>query len=170
VILGDALAAGWPEPDLAAATGLTTLNLGLPGDRVQTTRWRLAALGPIAIRPRLAILMVGTNSFADGDDPGTITAGLRALLETLRAAWGPPVVALSDVPWREPPPRRGEADRLALNAALAALARAQGLLLLDCDAALGPDPATGLAPDRLHLNPHGYASLSVALAGLVRGG
>ncbi|AWN46197.1 GDSL family lipase [Methylobacterium terrae] len=170
VALGDSLVAGWPESDLTAATGLAALNLGLPGDRVQTTRWRLSAMAAFALRPRLALLMVATNSFADRDDCETITAGLAALVAELRAAWTPPAIVLATVPWREAPPGRREADRLALNAALGALARAESLLLLDCDAALGPDPATGLEPDRLHLNPHGYAALSGALAGALRGG
>ncbi|MFH6783237.1 MULTISPECIES: SGNH/GDSL hydrolase family protein [Methylobacterium] len=170
VALGDSLVAGWHETDLSAATGLVALNLGLPGDRVQTTRWRLAAMAAFAIRPRLALLMVGTNSFADGDAPGTIAAGLDALVTELRAAWAPPVILLATVPWRESPPGRSEADRLALNAAIADLARARALRLLDGDAALGPDPTPGLDADRLHLNAHGYAALSGALADLVRGG
>ncbi|WP_244539402.1 GDSL-type esterase/lipase family protein [Methylobacterium sp. 174MFSha1.1] len=170
VILGDSLAAGWPEPDLDAATGRSTLNLGLPGDRVQTTRWRLAAMAAFALRPRLAILMVGTNSFADGDDPETIVAGLAALLASLRAAWAPGWIVLATVPWRESPPGRSEADRLALNAAIADLAHRESLLLLDGDAALGPDPATGLDADRLHLNARGYAALGIALGSLLRQG
>ncbi|OAS23282.1 hypothetical protein A5481_16550 [Methylobacterium platani] len=173
VALGDSLVAGWPEADLGRATGLPALNLGLPGDRVQTTRWRLAAMAAFAPRPRLALVMVGTNSFADGDGPETIVAGLAALVAELRAAWAPPVVVLATVPWRGAPPGRSEADRLALNAALAALAALAGardLRLLDCDAALGPDPTPGLDADRLHLNAHGYAALSGALAARLQGG
>ncbi len=170
VILGDSLAAGWPGPDLDRATGLSTLNLGLPGDRVQTTRWRLAAMAAFAIRPRLAIVMVGTNSFADGDSPRTVTAGLGALVALLRAAWAPPVIVLATVPWRESPSGRSEADRLALNAAIHELARTESLALLACDAALGPDPAPGLEPDRLHLTASGYAALGAALASLPRPG
>lgn len=170
VILGDSLAAAWPGPDLDRATGLPTLNLGLPGDRVQTTRWRLAAMAAVPIRPRLAIVMVGTNSFADGDSPQTITAGLGALLALLRSAWAPPSIVLATVPWRESPPWRSEADRFALNAAIGELARIESLPLLDSDAALGPDPAPGLEHDRLHLNVRGYAALSTALASLLRPG
>ncbi|PIK70691.1 GDSL family lipase [Methylobacterium frigidaeris] len=170
VILGDSLAAGWPEPDLTAATGLPTLNLGLPGDRVQITRWRLTAMAAFAVRPRLALLMVGTNSFADGDGPETIVAGLAALVAALRAVWTPPVIVLATVPWRESLPQRSEADRLALNAAIGDLVRIETLALLDCDAALGPDPATGLEADRLHLNARGYAALSAALGSLLRTG
>ncbi|UHC15292.1 GDSL-type esterase/lipase family protein [Methylobacterium currus] len=170
VILGDSLAAGWPEPDLTAATGLPILNLGLPGDRVQTTRWRLAAMAAFALRPRLAVLMVGTNSFADGDAPGTIVAGLAALVAALRAAWAPQRIVLATVPWRESPPGRSEADRLALNAAIGGLARNEALLLLDGDAAFRPEPTHGLEADRLHLNARGYAALSAALASLLRTG
>ncbi|TGE00140.1 SGNH/GDSL hydrolase family protein [Methylobacterium nonmethylotrophicum] len=170
VILGDSLAAGWPGPDLDRATGVPTLNLGLPGDRVQTTRWRLAAMAAFAIRPRLAVAMVGTNSFAEGDDPDTVSTGLAALVAAMRAAWAPSVVVLATVPWRAPPPGRGEADRLALNDAIGALAGRDALRLLDCDAALSPDPAAGLEPDRLHLNASGYAALSTALAALLRDG
>jgi lysophospholipase L1-like esterase len=170
VILGDSLAAGWPGPDLDRAAGLPTLNLGVPGDRVQTTRWRLAAMASFVVRPCLAILMVGTNSFADGDDAETITAGLAALLASLRAAWAPPTIVLATLPWRASPPGRNEADRLHLNAVIADLARAEALLLLDCDAALGPDPAPGLDADRLHLNARGYAAISAALGSLLRTG
>ncbi len=170
VILGDSLAAGWPAPDLDRAAGLPTLNLGLPGDRVQTTRWRLAAMAAFAIRPRRAIVMVGTNSFAEGDPPATIVAGLDALVALLRAAWAPPVIVLATVPWRETPPGRSEADRLALNAAIGDWVRIAPLPLLACDAALGPDPAPGLEADRLHLNACGYAALGAALASLLRSG
>lgn len=170
VLLGDSLAAGWPEPALSRATGLPACNLGLPGDRVQTTRWRLAAMATIAVRPRLAVVMVGTNSFADGDAPEAIVAGLAALVALLRTAWAPPVIVLATVPWRAPPPGRCEADRLALNAAIGAWAGNEALPLLDGEAALHPEPATRLEADRLHLNARGYAALSAALASLLRTG
>ncbi len=170
VILGDSLAAGWPETDLTAATGLPALNLGQPGDRVQTTRWRLAAMSAFALEVRLAILMVGTNSFADGDAPETIVAGLAALVTALRAAWAPQRIVLATVPWRESPPGRSEADRLALNAVIRGFARSEALLLLDGDAAFGPDPTHGLEADRLHLNARGYDALGAALAFLLRTG
>ncbi len=125
-------------------------------------------MAAFAIRPRLAVVMVGTNSFADGVSPEAIVAGLGALVVLLRAAWAPPLIVLATVPWREPPFGRSEADRLALNAAIGELARIDALTLLACDAALGPDPATSLEADRLHLNPRGYAALGAALASLVR--
>ena len=114
--------------------------------------------------------MVGTNSFADGDPPETIVAGLGALVSLLRSAWAPPVIVLATLPWRARPSGRSEADRLALNAAIGELARIETLPLLACDAALGPDPAPGLEPDRLHLNARGYAALGAALASLLRPG
>ncbi|ACL56555.1 GDSL-type esterase/lipase family protein [Methylobacterium nodulans] len=168
VLLGDSLAAGWPAAQLPAGS----FNFGLPGDRIQTTRWRLRAVDLRALCPRAAILWVGTNNFGDGDPVAEILAGLDALAGELRGLWRGAGIVLITLPWRAPVAARPAGDRPALNRGIAALARARGAALLDAEAALGGEAqaARHLAADRLHVTAEGYARLGAALARLLAAG
>ncbi|MGY2046719.1 SGNH/GDSL hydrolase family protein [Methylobacterium sp. JK268] len=163
VLLGDSLAAGWPARLLPPGS----FNFGLPGDRVQTTRWRLRAVDLRGLAPRAALLLVGTNNLADGDAAAAIAAGLAALAGELRGVWPGASPILATIPWRDAPAREGERRRF--NLCLTDLARREGLACLDADALLGGEAGAPLhlAADRLHLSEGGYAALAPALAGLL---
>ena len=76
VVLGDSLAASWPADLLsAAAPGRRIWNFGLPGDRLQNTLWRLAAIDTSHLRPALCLLLLGTNNLGDGDPPARSPQG-----------------------------------------------------------------------------------------------
>ncbi|WP_018262690.1 GDSL-type esterase/lipase family protein [Methylobacterium sp. WSM2598] len=163
VLLGDSQAAGWPE----AALPPRSFNFGLPGDRVETTRWRLRAVDLSGLRPRRALLWVGTNNLADGDPVAEIVAGLGLLAAELLALWPGARPILVTLPWRAPRAGRPDADRRALNRGIAGLARGCGADLLDAAALLGgeAEAAHTLAADRLHVAPEGYRRLGARLVG-----
>ncbi|WP_407529844.1 GDSL-type esterase/lipase family protein [Methylobacterium oryzisoli] len=165
VLVGDSLAAGWPSGHLPAGA----FNFGLPGDRIQTTRWRLRAVPLGHLRPRTALLWLGTNNLRDGDPVAEILAGLAALGQDLRRLWPEAALVHVTVPWRAPVLGRAAGDRAALNAGLAALADGG---LLDADALLGTEvrAARHLMADRLHLNAAGYAVMGGALVELLSPG
>ncbi|MFE1598795.1 GDSL-type esterase/lipase family protein [Methylobacterium sp. ID0610] len=166
VLLGDSLAAGWPAARLPAAS----FNFGLPGDRIETTRWRLRRVDLAALHPRAALLWVGTNNLGDGDPVAAILAGLAALAEELHGLWPGATLVMATLPWRAPLPGRPVADRNAVNHGIAGLAR-EGRLL-DAAGLLGGEAgaARALLADRLHVSEAGYARLGSALAGLLGDG
>ena len=171
VLLGDSLAAGWPSDLLAAVLpGASVLNLGLPGDRVQNTRWRLHRLAAGHLRPRHLLVLLGINNLADQDPPDCIAKGLAALIESARVLWENPAVILVTVPRRGPSPGSGESERVRLNARLASdLAETRSVRLLDADRALAAEQGEGASreSDGIHLSRHGYKLLSDALGAII---
>jgi lysophospholipase L1-like esterase len=171
VVLGDSLAAAWPSADLLAARpGSVPFNFGLPGDRIQHTLWRLDAVATGHLRPRVVLVVLGTNNLGDGDAPASIVAGWRAVLGRVGALWSPPMVVGVGLPWRRPETGTGEGDRRAANSGLAGLLAETGGAWLDPDPVLGGDAATTgetVSSDGLHLTPVAYRRLSAALATLL---
>ncbi|NNM74956.1 GDSL-type esterase/lipase family protein [Enterovirga aerilata] len=167
ILLGDSLAAAWPSHLQGEAfPGRRVLNLGLPGDRIQNTLWRLRGGETAHLRPRELVLLLGTNNLGDGDPPDAIAAGLAAVLRRALSLWTGARPLVVTVPRRGEPPGFREADRLALNAALAAgLAGLAEAAIVDADAALAAtrDEEPSLMPDRLHISREGYVRLSRAM-------
>jgi lysophospholipase L1-like esterase len=171
ILFGDSLAAGWP-PDLygQAFPNRRVFNFGLPGDRVQTSAWRLENLSVGHLRPRELLVLLGTNNLGDGDPPDAVAAALAALVGRAAALWGEPATIVATIPRRGELPGFREADRGVLNATLArALSRVPRARILDSDMALaaGPGEAPSLLADHLHLSEAGYGRLSAALAALL---
>ena len=167
VLLGASLAAGWlPALYPEAFPDRRIFNFGLPGDRTQNTLWRLEAVPVGHLRPRELVLLLGTNNLGDGDLPEAIAYGILEVLRRARTLWGEPRSVLVTVPRRGETPGFREADRLALNAALARdLMAFPDAVLLASDAVLETKPGEppSLDPDLLHLSQAGYARLSVAV-------
>lgn len=167
IILGDSLAAGWPLSLLeeAAPQGTRIFNFGLPGERIQNTLWRLHEIDTSHLRPRIVVVLLGTNNLGDGDAAATILAGLSTLVVLMRTLWGNPRIILISIPWRgSPKPGLREADRLWINRSLCGL---YGVGFLDADDALTVPGKPVLENDALHLSAHGYSLLSHALQRLL---
>jgi lysophospholipase L1-like esterase len=171
VLLGDSLAAGFPAALVPLPSAEWRLvNLGLPGDRVQNTLWRLENVSSQHLRPRVAAVLLGTNNLGDGDPPDAIASGILAVLRRALHLWGGPRAILVTVPRRGEPPGFREADRLTLNGALANRAEGEtGVTVLNSDAVLtdGRGEAPSHLADLLHLSEAGYARLGIALGPLL---
>jgi lysophospholipase L1-like esterase len=168
VLVGDSLAAGWPAEMVATAgRGQRTFNFGMPGDRIQNTLWRLAALPVDHLRPRGVLILLGTNNLGDGDEPEAIAAGIQAVIARIRRLWGEPHCILVTIPRRGPAPGFREPDRLRVNALLHHEATICGALdLIDADAVFAGTAehrAVATEPDLLHLSLEGYKRLTAAL-------
>ena len=168
VTLGDSLVAAWPASGLSDAFGGSSVaNLGLPGERIQNTLWRLDAVEASHLRPSWCLVLLGTNNLGDGDPPDAIAAGLERVLGRTQDLWGGPRLVLVTVPWREPKAPHGEGERLHLNDdILPGLARRHRALLVDADQALGQGrdgAAANLEADLLHLSAAGYGRLGRAV-------
>ncbi|OYW21544.1 MAG: GDSL family lipase, partial [Planctomycetales bacterium 12-60-4] len=87
IFLGDSITAGWENEgkdvwDTHFAP-LHAVNLGIGGDRTQNVLWRLDNGNIAGIRPKLAVVMIGTNN-SDRNTPEEIAAGVTAIVRKLR--------------------------------------------------------------------------------------
>jgi len=89
IALGDSIVQRWPDDMLQRATGMSTLNAGILGDRTQYVLRQIAAWNWSAQQPRYVLLLIGTNNLADStpcDVYWGIRADIRAIHEHLPTA------------------------------------------------------------------------------------
>lgn len=168
VVIGDSLAAAWPSEVLERAIpGKRIFNFGLPGDRIQNTLWRATTIEIAHLRPELALILVGTNNLADGDEPEAVASALMCLIRKLHSFWSDAEVIVVTVPKRGPHRVFRDNLRSRLNRLIVRSLNGEGRTSsIDADAALAISDSnwTALAPDRLHLSHEGYLRLTAAVS------
>jgi len=168
VFMGDSITEGWhfTGPD-GSFPGKPYINRGISG---QTTPQMLVRFRQdvIALKPKVVVILAGTNDIAGNTGPMTIeqTEDNLASMADLAAANHIRVVLCSvlpafDYPWKrglEPAPKI-----LAINAWMKALAAEKGFVYVDYHAAMKDErdglPAN-LSGDGVHPLPAGYAVMT----------
>jgi lysophospholipase L1-like esterase len=88
LFIGDSITQGWERLGKGVwdeyYTKRNAVNLGIGGDRTQHVLWRLDHGNIEGIKPKLAVLMIGTNNSAMNTSE-EIAAGVKAIVEKLRA-------------------------------------------------------------------------------------
>lgn len=163
LLIGDSITHGWDR--LGKATfdryyaHRNAVNLGFSGDRTQHVLWRLVHGELLDLRPKVAVVMIGTNN-ANSDTPNDIAAGIGAIVRTLRATLPETKILLLAIF-----PRGETADdwrrriNESTNAMIAELDDGEWVHVLDIgDAFLEPngDLPASIMPDFLHPNERGY--------------
>jgi len=168
VLLGDSITEGWegaPE-QLQALVGLrSAANLGVGGDRTQHVLWRLEQAPLSAIKPKVIVLMIGTNNMYD-DSANDIIAGIHAVVELLSAQCPNAEILVLDIPPRGEPKDSAREKITQINIGLtlgmwpthARFVRVSGQFVKP-DAPI--DPA--IMPDLLHFSQKGYAMWAAAI-------
>lgn len=169
-LVGDSITEGWRRSGRGVfERGLApygAINLGVDGDRTEHVLGRIQEGDLDGIAPALCVLLIGTNNLAR-DPPGTVVAGIGAVVEALRQARPEAEILLLALLPRGKQ-REGRARRVVdeTNRRLAAAARDWpvtfldvGTVLLEADGTLAP----AVSPDALHLSAEGYARLEAAL-------
>lgn len=165
VFIGDSITQGWEKEGQPvwneAFARYRPLNLGYGGDRTENVLWRLQNGEVDGIAPKVAVLMIGTNNAGHRqEDPATVAAGIRRLVEELRTRLPSAKLLLLAVFPREEHPS-GHLRRLneRVNAQIAGLHdgrhvffRDIGPALTNADGSLSRDAM----PDLLHLSEQGY--------------
>jgi beta-glucosidase len=89
LFIGDSITEGWEKSGSNVwkqfYTPRKAVNLGIGGDRTQHVLWRLTNAPLDGVKPKAAVLMIGTNN-SNGDDntPDQIAEGVQAIVRTLR--------------------------------------------------------------------------------------
>lgn len=143
-------------------------NFGQGADKTQHVLWRLENLKVGFVKPKVAVLMIGTNN--TGNTPEDIAAGVKAVIAKIQQTFpGVKLIVTSILP------NARETDKMAAtNRLLAPLADGKTVVYMDLAAKFPPvgDNWQGLSRDKLHLTTEGYetwaAELEAVLPGLLK--
>jgi beta-glucosidase len=165
LFIGDSITQGW-EGAGAKETwdkyygDRKAVNLGIGGDRTQHVLYRLQNGNLDGIKPKAAIVMIGTNN-SNGEDntPGQIADGIRAIVKELRARQPQMKILLLGIFPRSEnfSPQRGKITQV--NQLIHKLDDGQNVHYLDIGHRFMEEDGTLAAKvmyDYLHFTPKGY--------------
>jgi len=165
IFIGDSITQGWEgegkEVWARYYAHRNAINLGIGGDRTQHVLWRLDHGNLDGLKPKAAVVMIGTNN-SNGEDntPGQIVDGVAAIVAKLRSALPQTKVLLLAIFPRSENFTVQRGKLAMINQVLRKLADEQtvfwvdpGHLFLNPDGTLPRE----LMPDYLHLTSRGYA-------------
>ncbi len=164
LLIGDSITQGWEGAgkDVWAKhyAPRKAVNLGIGGDRTQHVLWRLENGNIEGIKPKLAVLMIGTNNSNGTDNTAEeIAAGIEAIVKKLRSDLPETkVLILAIFPRGEKPNPQREKNAKASEIA-SKLADDKMIYFLDIGPKFLTDDGTltrEIMPDFLHLTPQGY--------------
>ena len=164
IFIGDSITQGWEgegkEVWAKHYAHRNAVNLGIGGDRTQHVLWRLDHGNLDGLKPRAAVVMIGTNN-SNGDDNTVeqIAEGVAAIVKQLREKLPQTkVLLLAIFPRSEnPSPQRGKI--LQVNQIVQKLADDQSVFWIDFGYKFVNSDGTiphDLMPDYLHLSRRGY--------------
>lgn len=175
IFIGDSITQGWEgagkEVWARYYAPRNAVNLGIGGDRTQHVLWRLENGNLKGLKPKAAVVMIGTNN-SNGEDNTIeqIADGVTAIVKRLREALPQTkVVLLGIFPRSEnPAPQRGKL--LQINQILQKLGDNPNVFYVDFGhkfiTSEGLIPRD-LMPDYLHLSPRAYAIWAESIEGLL---
>lgn len=170
LLLGDSITDSWGgEGHSQKAPGakiyakelepLHSANFGIGGDRTQHVLWRLQNGELDGIKPKVVMLMIGTNNAADNTS-AEIAAGIKAIVEEIHKRSPETKVLLLGIFPRGQKPDRLRAKVFGANAIVSKLDDGgKTVKYLDIgDRFVNPDDTISrrIMPDYLHLTEKGY--------------
>ena len=177
VFLGDSITQGWggAGKEVWAKTWepMKSANFGIGGDRTEHVLWRLENGNYDGLKPKLTVLMIGTNNTGHRMDPAADTvAGVKAIVEKLRAKQPQmKILVLGVFPRGEKADDPMRIRTNEINALLPNLADEKVVFykdisktFLQSDGILSKD----IMPDSLHLSPKGYELWAAAIESNVK--
>jgi lysophospholipase L1-like esterase len=170
IFIGDSITEGWEGSGKDVWKKYygkrNAVNLGIGGDRTQNVLWRLDHGNIDGISPKLAVLMIGTNN-AGGNTPEEIAAGVKAIVEKLRAKLPQTkVLVLGIFPRSASSQDSLRQVNTKTNEIIAKLADGQDVFYLDIGPKFLTDDGTltkDVMPDLLHLNAKSYETWAEAI-------
>jgi lysophospholipase L1-like esterase len=164
VFLGDSITEGWEGAGKAVWDAnyapLKALDYGVGGDKTQDVLRRIAVGHFDKLKPKVVVLMIGTNNTGTGSKPAEIADGVTAILQRLaRRLPNTKILLLAIFPRGEKPDDPMRLNNEAANKLIEPLADGErvhyrdiGKVFLRDDGVLTPE----IMPDMLHLSPKGY--------------
>ena len=174
VFLGDSITQGWEVEGKAAWEAnyekRHAANFGVSGDRTEHVLWRLDHGNFDGLRPKLIVVMIGTNNTSQRMDKAEDTAaGIRAILNRLEVKCpGSKVLLLAIFPRGEKADDPGRQRNQQVNALIARFADDKRVYFKDIGGAFLNADGTlkkNLMPDTVHPSSSGYDTWAEAIEG-----
>lgn len=170
--IGDSITEGWEGAGKAVwnqrYANRNAINLGIGGDRTEHVIWRLTHGNLGKIKPKVAVLLIGTNNTGHLDqDPEEVAQGVGRILEILKHRLPETKVVLHGVFPRGADkfdPKR--LNNIAINQRIQRYADGKQVHYLEIGDEFLADDGTiskKIMPDQLHLSAKGYAIWADAL-------
>lgn len=172
LFIGDSITQGWEGGGAADVWKKyyghrKAVNIGIGGDRTQHVLYRLQNGNLAGIKPKAAVVMIGTNN-SNGEDntPGQIVDGIRAIVKELRDKQPQMKILLLGIFPRSEnfTPQRGKLTQI--NQVIQKLDDGQNVFYLDIGHRFlnedGILPAS-VMPDYLHLTADAYKTWAEAI-------
>jgi N-acetylglucosamine-6-sulfatase len=177
VFIGDSITQGWETAGKDVWNeyydGRQALNLGFSGDRTEHAIWRLTQNQLESNRPKVAVVMIGTNNTGHRmQEPDEVAEGVQHLLAVL-ADKSPEtrVLLLGIFPRGTTPWDPGRINNQGINQRIRRFADGDRVRYLDVgNAFLEPDGTVSreVMPDALHLSAEGYRRWAKAMEPTLR--
>ncbi len=165
VFLGDSITQGWEgrgkEVWAKYYSQRKAANFGISGDRTEHVLWRMDHGNFDGLKPKLVVLMIGTNNTGHRKDkPEDTAAGVKSIITKLQAKCpGVKVLLMGIFPRGQKLEDAGRQLNMKINDLLKPMADGKTVHYLDIGAKfLEPDGTMTkeMMPDFLHPGPKGY--------------
>jgi beta-glucosidase len=175
LFIGDSITQGWEGAGKAVWAEKygkrNAVNLGIGGDRTQHVLWRLDHSNIDGIKPKLAVLMIGTNNSKDNTSE-QIAEGVKAIVEKLRTKLpDTKVLVLAIFPRGKDNEDKLRKVNAGANAIIAKLADDKNVFFLDIGSKFtdaSGNLSTEVMPDLLHLNEKSYRTWAESTEEMVK--
>jgi arylsulfatase A-like enzyme/lysophospholipase L1-like esterase len=172
VFIGDSITQGWEGPGEKVwqefYAGRKAVNLGISGDRTEHLVWRLTHGNFGKMRPKVAVLMIGTNNTGHlMQEPEQVADGVAEIIKIIQSKSPKTEIVLLGVF-----PRGGHAfdsarlNNVAINQYLQRMSAIPKVHYVDLSSVFlepGGNIRKEIMPDLLHLSPTGYRLWAEAL-------
>ncbi len=162
LFIGDSITQGWGNNEIWKKyyTPRKVMNAGIGGDRTQHVLWRLDNGNIDGIKPKLAVVMIGTNNSNGADNTAEeIADGIKAIVAKLRTKLPETKILLLGIfPRGEKPNAQREKNAKASELA-SKVADGKMVIYEDIGKAFLTEDGTltkEVMPDFLHLSAKGY--------------
>jgi lysophospholipase L1-like esterase len=173
VFLGDSITARWPAELLQSRFGkYRPVNLGIGGDWIQNVIWRIENGVFDQVKPKLVVLLIGTNNISGGFTPDEISSGIDSIIWALNKKTPETKILVLGIFPRGKSINNNPAyeDIKKINASISKIADGKKTIYIDFgDKLLEKDGSLSKSvfPDRLHIAAKAYEVWADAVAPLV---
>lgn len=177
IFIGDSITEGW----LGAGKAIwdedyaprNALDFGVSGDKTQNVLWRLANMDVQNLKPKVAVVMIGTNNV--DDSPHAIADGVKEILTNVQATFsGVKIILVSITPNARAYDKMNQVNALIKNNADDSSTYYLDLVpLMPAVTTNNPDGTSdtnwkGIGKDHLHPDAEGYKIWADAMDPLLK--
>ncbi|MEI7576843.1 MAG: GDSL-type esterase/lipase family protein [Armatimonadota bacterium] len=165
IFIGDSITQGWEGGGKATWDkyygSRKAANYGFSGDRTEHVLWRMENGEIVGEKPKVAVMMIGTNNIGHGSSDAAATAlGVKTIVGKLRSVMpATKILLLGIFPRGATSTDKMRMDVASATSQFSTLADGKNVFFLDIGRhymTRNGDMWTGLMPDLLHPNSGGY--------------